>query len=53
MVIVVFRARVRPDNAERYYALADKMAVLARSMPGFISGKAYTALDGERVSIHE
>ena len=53
MVIVVFRSRVRPEQAERYYALADKMADVARSMPGFISYKGYFAEDGERVSIHE
>ena len=53
MIVAIFRARVRPENAERYYALADKVAVIARSMPGFISWKAYTAADGERVSIHE
>jgi antibiotic biosynthesis monooxygenase (ABM) superfamily enzyme len=53
MVVVVFRSRVRPENAERYYALADKMAEIARSMPGFISWKGYFAEDSERVSIHE
>jgi heme-degrading monooxygenase HmoA len=53
MVVVVFRSRVRPECAERYYALADKMADIARSMPGFISYKGYFAEDGERVSIHE
>jgi heme-degrading monooxygenase HmoA len=53
MVVVVFRSRVRPESAERYYALADKMADIARSMPGFISYKGYFAEDGERVSIHE
>ncbi len=29
------------------------METLARSMPGYISDKAYFAEDGERVSIHE
>ena len=53
MVVIVFRSRIRPEHAERYYALADKMAEIARSMPGFISWKGYFADDGERVSIHE
>ena len=53
MVVIVFRSRIRPENAERYYALADKLGEIARSMPGFISWKAYAAEDGERVPIHE
>ena len=53
MIIVVFRSRVRPDNAERYYALVDKMAEIATNMPGFISYKSFYAEDGERVTIHE
>jgi heme-degrading monooxygenase HmoA len=53
MVVIVFRSRIRPENAERYYTLAEKMAEIARSMPGFVSWKAYFAEDGERVSIHE
>ena len=53
MVVAIFRARVRSDNAQEYYDLADKMAEIARSMPGFISYKGYASDDGERVSIHE
>ena len=53
MVIAIFRARVRKDNAQQYYALAQEMATIARSMPGFVAWKTYTAEDGERVSIHE
>jgi heme-degrading monooxygenase HmoA len=53
MIVAIFRARVRPDNADRYYALADEMGEIARSMPGFISWKGYFADDGERVSVHE
>ena len=53
MIVVVFRARIRPGATEPYYALADEMAAIARSLPGFISYKGYFAEDGERVSIHE
>lgn len=53
MIVAIFRARVRPDHADRYYALADEMGEIARSMPGFISWKGYFAEDGERVSVHE
>ena len=46
MIVAVFRARIRPENADAYYALADEMAAIARSMPGFISWKGYFAEDG-------
>ena len=52
MIIVVFRSRVRPENAERYYALVDKMAEIATQLPGFISYKSFYAEDGERVTIN-
>ena len=53
MVIAIFRARIRPECAEDYYRHAEVMSQIARSMPGFISYKGFTAPDGERVSIHE
>lgn len=53
MVVAIFRARIRPENAKDYYALAERMGEIARSMPGFISWKGYFAEDGERVSVHE
>jgi len=53
MVVAIFRARVRDEHAQEYYALADEMAKIATSLPGFISWKGYTAEDGERVSVHE
>ena len=53
MVVAIFRARIREEHAEEYYALADEMGKIARSMPGFVSWKGYTSEDGERVSVHE
>jgi heme-degrading monooxygenase HmoA len=53
MIIVVFRSRIRPGVDESFYPLRDKMFEIAKSMPGFISYKAFFAEDGERVSIHE
>jgi len=53
MIVAIFRAQVRPENAEEYYALADEMGEIARAMPGFISWKGYFAEDGARVSVHE
>ena len=53
MVVAIFRARIRQDRAKEYFALADEMAKIARSLPGFISWKGYASDDGERVSVHE
>lgn len=53
MIVAVFRARIREDRAAEYYRKAEEMTQIATNMPGFISYKAYTAPDGERVSIHE
>lgn len=53
MIVAIFRAQVRPENADEYYALAEEMGEIARAMPGFVSWKGYFADDGERVSVHE
>ena len=49
-VVTVFRSRLRPD-ASAYAADATAVAELARSMPGYVEHKAFTAEDGERVTI--
>ena len=53
VIVAIFRARIRDEYSKEYYALAEEMAAIARSLPGFISWKGYTAEDGERVSVHE
>jgi heme-degrading monooxygenase HmoA len=53
MVVVVFRSRLRAETVEEFERIAEEMLKLARSMPGFVSYKRYTAEDGERVSLHE
>ena len=53
MVITVFRSRLLPEHADEFQELAAKMLELAKSMPGFISYKVYSAEDGERCSIIE
>jgi heme-degrading monooxygenase HmoA len=53
MVMTVFRSRLRAENADEFYQLADTMMQLAEGMPGFISYKVYTSEDGERCSIVE
>lgn len=49
-VVTVFRSRLRSD-AEGYAEAAARMSELARAMPGYVDHKAFTADDGERVTI--
>jgi len=53
MLVIVFRSRLKPGLREEYVALVDRMAALARTMPGYISHKGFFADDGERVTIVE
>lgn len=53
MVLTVFRARLKPENVEEYYQWAARMGEMARTMPGYVSHKSFTAEDGERVTIVE
>ena len=53
MIVTVFRSRLRPGVREEYVALVEKMAAIARTMPGYISHKGFFADDGERVTIVE
>ena len=53
MIVTVFRSRVRPENAEQYFEWAARMSAVAKTMPGYISHKSFTAEDGERVTIVE
>lgn len=49
-VVTVFRSRLRPDAAG-YADDAAAIASLARTMPGYVEHKAFTADDGERVTL--
>ena len=51
MMVTVFRSRLRPGVRDEYLALVERMTELARSMPGYISHKDFSAEDGERVTI--
>ena len=53
MILTVFRSRLRDENREAYDELAPKMSELARTMPGYLSHKSFTAEDGERVTLVE
>ncbi|HET9652649.1 MAG TPA: antibiotic biosynthesis monooxygenase [Usitatibacter sp.] len=53
MILTVFRSRLRPESVEEYYEWAGRISAAAKSMPGYISHKSFTAEDGERVTIVE
>ena len=53
MLVTVFRTRLKPSLTAEYAALVQRMTELARSMPGYVSDKNFTADDGERVTIVE
>jgi heme-degrading monooxygenase HmoA len=53
MIVTVFRSRLRPENSEAFFELADQLGGEAEAMPGFISRKVFHAEDGERVTIIE
>lgn len=50
-VMTIFRSRLRPEATTAYADHAARMSELARSMPGYVGHKAFTADDGERVTI--
>jgi heme-degrading monooxygenase HmoA len=53
MLVTIFRNRLLPGNQAEYYDSAEQMSEIARSMPGYVSHKTFTAEDGERVTIAE
>ena len=53
MILTVFRSRLRPEAQDEYAPWAARMSELAKSMPGYISHKSFTAPDGERVTLAE
>ena len=50
-VVTVFRSRLRPECLEEYGVTAGRMEELAQAMPGYVEHKAFTADDGERVTL--
>ena len=53
MHVIIFRNRLQPDALAEYTDWAERMSVLARTMPDYVSHKGFTAADGERVTIVE
>jgi heme-degrading monooxygenase HmoA len=52
-ILVAFRSRLRPEAAEAYAEMAKTVGPAAMAVPGYIAHKAYTAADGERVTLVE
>jgi heme-degrading monooxygenase HmoA len=50
-IVTVFRNRLADGAAGEYGPMAAAMTDLARSMPGFVDSKTFTADDGERVTV--
>lgn len=50
-VVTVFRNRLVESSRAAYGTVADEMSALARTMPGFVDAKTFTADDGERVTV--
>lgn len=51
-IVTVFRSRLAPGAlAAGYPALAEEMVALARSLPGLVDVKTFSAADGERVTV--
>lgn len=50
-VVTVFRNRLRADHEADYRDHAAEIAALARTMPGLVDFKTFTADDGERVTV--
>ncbi len=50
-VITIFRNRLDPDGTDGYGPMAAEMSDLARTMPGYVDHKSFTAEDGERVTV--
>lgn len=54
MIVTVFRSRLREGcDLERMFAMGERMAAIAASMPGFISYKDYSSADGENLTLVE
>jgi heme-degrading monooxygenase HmoA len=50
-IVTVFRSRLAADANPAYGEHASRMSELARTMPGYVDHKSFTAEDGERVTV--
>ena len=49
--LTVFRSHLRDDAPADYLLLADELEARARTFPGFVEFKMFTAADGERLAL--
>ena len=49
--VTVFRSRLRDDVPDDFAALAAELELRARTFPGFVDFKEFTATDGERLAV--
>ena len=51
MVVTLFRSRLTTQAGDDYTAAAREMLERARTYPGFVAMKSFTADDGERLTV--
>ncbi len=51
MIVILFRSKLTDVAGEDYSGMNRQMEDLARSAPGFVDVKGYTAEDGERLTV--
>ena len=51
MVVTLFRSRLTAQAGEDYSAMTREMLERARTYPGFVAMKSFTAEDGERLTV--
>lgn len=51
MLVILFRSRLSEDAGEDYQEKAAEMLAYAKTQPGFVDFKQYTAEDGERLTV--
>jgi heme-degrading monooxygenase HmoA len=49
--VTVFRSRLRADVPDDFEPLAAELEARARTFPGFVDFKEFTAADGERLAL--
>jgi heme-degrading monooxygenase HmoA len=51
MLVILFRSRLTAHAGDDYHRMADAMFARAKTFPGFIDVKSFTADDGERLTV--
>ena len=51
MLVILFRSRLSEDAGEDYQEKAEEMLAYAKTQPGYVEFKQYTAEDGERLTV--